>query len=69
MNPHPYAIEQLVRHRQEAILREAALARLVVQTPFRVRLAVALIALARHLAPTTPSPALVATVTSHTGKL
>lgn len=69
MNPHPYAIEQLVRHRQEAIRREAALARPVVRAPFRARLAAALIALAQRLAPATPSSAVVPTVTAPTGKL
>ena len=67
MNPHPYAIEQLVRHRQEAILREAALARLVVQPPFRTRVAAALTALAQRLDPATPAATTAPTVTAPAG--
>ena len=53
MNPHPYAIEQLVQHRQEALLREAAPAHRTVQAPFRARVAAALTALAQRLDPAT----------------
>ena len=69
MNPHLYTIEQLVQQRQEEILREAALTRLAVQTPFRTRLAATLIAFAQRLAPATPAPAPIPTATAPTGKL